>query len=66
MVLNENARRGIRKKNHRPIFGESREVKNGSVAERGVGSGGYICIKIKRAWESHDLGVTCSLLCCGS
>ena len=34
MVLNENARRGIRKKNHRPIFGESREVKNGSVAER--------------------------------
>lgn len=66
MVLNENGRRGIRKKNYRPNFGESREAKNGSAAEREIASGGYMCIKIKTARESHDLGLICLLLCCGS
>lgn len=66
MVLNQSRRRGIRKKNYRENFGESREVKTVSVAERGGGSGGYICIKINRVWESHVLGVFCLLLWCGS
>ena len=59
-------RRGIRKKNYRENFGESREVKTVSVAERRGGSGGYICIIINRVWESHILGVFCLLLWCGS
>lgn len=49
MVLHENRRRGIRKMNYRQIFEESKGAKNRLITGKGVGSGGYICLKISRA-----------------